>query len=72
MERAMSEAELILPNMRGGCVRVGNKVHALFRFTTSALRRHATRPRTKAGRIAPISGMRLPGGAAVPTCGSSH
>jgi hypothetical protein len=41
MERAMSEAELILPNMRGGCVRVGNKVHTLFRLTTIAPRRHA-------------------------------
>ena len=30
----MSEAELILPNMRGGCVRVGNKVHTLFRLTS--------------------------------------
>ena len=38
----MSEAELILPNMRGGCVRVGNKVHTLFRLTTIAPRRHAT------------------------------
>ena len=37
----MSEAELILPNMRGGCVRVGNKVHTLFRLTTIAPRQHA-------------------------------
>lgn len=28
----MSEAVLILPNMRGGCVTVGNKVHTLFRL----------------------------------------
>ncbi|MEA2933599.1 MAG: hypothetical protein QOD74_245 [Variibacter sp.] len=35
----MLEAELILPTMRGGCVRVGNKVHTLFRFTSSAPRK---------------------------------
>lgn len=27
----MSEAVLILPNMRGGCVTVGGTVHTLFR-----------------------------------------
>ena len=27
----MSEATLILPNMRGGCATVGNTVHTLFR-----------------------------------------
>lgn len=27
----MSEATLIFPNMRGGCVTVGNTVHTLFR-----------------------------------------
>lgn len=29
----MSEATLILPNMRGGCATVGNTVHTLFRVT---------------------------------------
>lgn len=28
----MSEATLILENMRGGCATVGNTVHTLFRF----------------------------------------
>lgn len=27
----MSEAVLILPNMRGGCATIGGKVHTLFR-----------------------------------------
>ncbi len=30
----MSEATLILPNMRGGCATVGNTVHTLFRITS--------------------------------------
>ena len=30
----MSEAVLILPNMRGGCATVGNTVHTLFRITS--------------------------------------
>ncbi|HEY0331881.1 MAG TPA: hypothetical protein VGC77_22630 [Rhodopseudomonas sp.] len=30
----MSEAVLILPNMRGGCATVGNKVHTLFRLNS--------------------------------------
>ena len=30
----MSEAVLILPNMRGGCATVGNTVHTLFRVTS--------------------------------------
>ena len=30
----MNEAVLILPNMRGGCATVGNKVHTLFRVTS--------------------------------------
>ncbi|MDP1869531.1 MAG: hypothetical protein Q8L13_24720 [Bradyrhizobium sp.] len=29
----MSEAALILPNMRGGCATVGNTVHTLFRVS---------------------------------------
>lgn len=29
----MTEAVLILPNMRGGCATVGTKVHTLFRVT---------------------------------------
>jgi hypothetical protein len=28
----MSEAVIILPNMRGGCATVGGKVHTLFRI----------------------------------------
>jgi hypothetical protein len=30
-EQTMSEALLIMPNMRGGCATVGTKVHTLFR-----------------------------------------
>lgn len=30
----MSEAVLILPNMRGGVATVGNKVHTLFRLNS--------------------------------------
>ena len=30
----MSEATLILPNMRGGCATVGTTVHTLFRVTS--------------------------------------
>ena len=30
----MSEATLILPNMRGGCATVGNTVHTLFRVSS--------------------------------------
>jgi hypothetical protein len=30
----MSEAVLILPNMRGGCATVGTTVHTLFRVTS--------------------------------------
>lgn len=39
----MSEAVLILPNMRGGCATVGNTVHTLFRIT-SRRPRQMTRP----------------------------
>ena len=38
----MSETVLILPNMRGGCATVDNKVHTLFRMT-------GPRPRPLAG-----------------------
>ena len=38
----MSETVLILPNMRGGCATVDNKVHTLFRMT-------GRRPRPVAG-----------------------
>jgi hypothetical protein len=41
----MSETVLILPNMRGGCATVGNKVHTLFRMT-------GRRPRPVAGPAA--------------------
>lgn len=37
----MSEATLILENMRGGCATVGNTVHTLFRFN-GRLPRQAT------------------------------
>ena len=30
----MSEAVIILPNMRGGCATVGGTVHTLFRINT--------------------------------------
>jgi hypothetical protein len=39
----MSEAVLILPNMRGGCATVGNTVHTLFRVS-------GRRPRAMARR----------------------
>jgi hypothetical protein len=32
-ETSMTEATIILTNMRGGCATVGDKVHALFRVT---------------------------------------
>lgn len=34
----MSEAVLILPNMRGGCATVGTKVHTLFRVSSRSPR----------------------------------
>jgi hypothetical protein len=34
----MSEATLILPNMRGGCATVGATVHALFRVSNRSHR----------------------------------
>ena len=37
----MSEAVLILPNMRGGCATVGNTVHTLFRVSSRRPRRMA-------------------------------
>lgn len=43
----MSEAVLILPNMRGGCATVGNTVHTLFRVTSR-------RPRPMAFPAEPI------------------
>jgi hypothetical protein len=38
----MSEAMLILPNMRGGCATVGTTVHTLFRVSGRRPRRDAT------------------------------
>ncbi|WP_283809361.1 hypothetical protein [Rhodopseudomonas palustris] len=32
----MSEATLILPNMRGGCATADGKVHTLFRINTAS------------------------------------
>ena len=37
----MTEAIIILPNMRGGCATVGQKVHALFRVTSRGNRAKA-------------------------------
>ena len=34
----MSEATLILPNMRGGCATVGSTVHTLFRVSNRSHR----------------------------------
>jgi hypothetical protein len=34
----MSEATLILPNMRGGCATIGATVHALFRVSNRSHR----------------------------------
>ncbi|QLH72603.1 hypothetical protein [Rhodopseudomonas palustris] len=39
----MSEATLILPNMRGGCATASGKVHTLFRIN-SRVRRPMARP----------------------------
>ena len=49
----MSEAVLILPNMRGGCATVGNKVHTLFRMTGRRLA--GTTPRQALFTPAPVS-----------------
>lgn len=52
----MSEATLILENMRGGCATVGNTVHTLFRFNgrlprqSIVMSRPATELRIKAER----------------------
>jgi hypothetical protein len=35
----MSETQIILLNMRGGCATVGNTVHTLFRVTSRCSRR---------------------------------
>ena len=53
----MSEAELILPNMRGGCVRVGNKVHTLFRLTSFASVNAARAEERSAGRAAALAAL---------------
>jgi hypothetical protein len=37
----MTEAIIILMNMRGGCTTVGDKVHALFRVTSRGHRTQA-------------------------------
>ena len=55
----MSEAILILPNMRGGCATVGNTVHTLFRVT-SRRPRTMTRPD---GGLALVEGGRRDGAA---------
>lgn len=34
----VSEAEIVLPHMRGACVTVGNVVHTLFRLPSRAAR----------------------------------
>ncbi|RED30496.1 hypothetical protein BJ123_1164 [Rhodopseudomonas thermotolerans] len=39
----MSEATLILPNMRGGCATADGKVHTLFRIN-SRVRREMAKP----------------------------
>ncbi|MCG6203728.1 hypothetical protein LPW26_03690 [Rhodopseudomonas sp. HC1] len=41
----MSEATLILPNMRGGCATVDGKVHTLFQLSSRSSRKMA-RPDT--------------------------
>ncbi|RJF75056.1 hypothetical protein [Rhodopseudomonas palustris] len=37
----MSEATLILPNMRGGCATVDGKVHTLFQLSSRSSRKMA-------------------------------
>lgn len=44
----MSEATLIVGNMRGGCATVGTTVHTLFRLTGSRKRTAATRQNDEA------------------------
>ncbi|WP_375411500.1 hypothetical protein [uncultured Bradyrhizobium sp.] len=51
----MSEAVLILPNMRGGCATVGTTVHTLFRITNRRPRPMA-RPDGSAGETLPERG----------------
>lgn len=57
----MSEAVLILPNMRGGCATVGNTVHTLFRVT-------GRRPRSMAapGESAQLERAEIPNDSAAP------
>ena len=59
----MSEAVLILPNMRGGCATVGTTVHTLFRVSgrshraMAAPEQSAADPRPCAGQpTAPAAG----------------
>jgi hypothetical protein len=47
-EQAMSEATLIVGNMRGGCATVGTTVHTLFRLTGSRKRTLAMRENAEA------------------------
>ena len=47
----MNEAVLILPNMRGGCATVGNKVHTLFRVTSRRPQTAAAEPRPVAKQV---------------------
>jgi hypothetical protein len=43
----MSEATLILPNMRGGCATVGTTVHTLFRVSSRSHRPMARPEQTR-------------------------
>jgi hypothetical protein len=49
----MSEAVIILKNMRGGCATEGGKVHALFRVTDRK------RPKQTDGNDVPSTGYEL-------------
>ena len=51
----MSEAVLILPNMRGGCATVGGTVHTLFRVSS---RRPRPMARPDDGSVAGEAGER--------------
>lgn len=54
----MSEAVLILKNMRGGCATVGSTVHTLFRFEG-----HRVAPKADAEAKQPVATSVLVGGA---------
>lgn len=61
----MSEATLILPNMRGGCATIGATVHALFRVSNRSHRPMA-QPTAAIAGDRPRRDDQTPGAATVP------